>query len=766
MSNYNSLKATINANIKANGNEEITGYVLNSVLNEMVNLLGVGYQYMGIATPDSPNTNQTPDYNCFYISNTPGTYSHLGGLVVFDDEICLLVYNGTWSKQDLGIATDGKVGKFAREVYEKFGSTHVPTTDEAIVVPFLINRSSNTWAGVNTSTGSRSWFVEAGKVIVLTANLTYDSAWAFLANSPANVQEGQGAVYADAVGLRILKSGETTIAVAPSDCYLYVQYRQLSQNVSVFPSYRAIVTKWTEYDQLKTDVQGLLEDRVILSSGNNLFDWRKGKMGVVSTTGGIQDSSSYWMTDFIPINKSTLFVSGGTPFRVSLFNQNKGFLRTISGTALRSVMDVSGAAYVIISFALTSVALEDAPNIFVNYACGSDVRTTTKSIDGKRMSCKDPQFFTIADILQFASNEDEQKFTQGFSLSIGKGNLGNKNMIITSDAMYTTGQSGDMPTVKFIYAYRLNYSVVYESQSFVLGSRDFYEEKQWRLPKFPDFCSLRIEVNIPSGVSLYVKSFENSFDNTINRNCPAYIFDGHRNQNTLKGFERVAMLGFPSCITIPKRTSDGVWVCFHDEVIGSQLVDANGNSPGSVGIWDLTFAQLQTYTYKEDYAGNKAQVPTLEEFFLICARTGMRPMLSVHPTPTASEYQEIKDLAIRCGVLKQLELKPLVTGEGVAFATFGNEISAYILQANTISASTAISRLNALGADTTKVRVGAEFFGDSAGLTEQGVADIVDAGYVVSIYSKDFSADQYKYWMSKGVTEFTDDGNSSYGLNW
>ena len=50
MSNYNSLKATIDANIKQNGRQEITGQILNSVLNQMVNILGAGYQFAGVAT--------------------------------------------------------------------------------------------------------------------------------------------------------------------------------------------------------------------------------------------------------------------------------------------------------------------------------------------------------------------------------------------------------------------------------------------------------------------------------------------------------------------------------------------------------------------------------------------------------------------------------------------------------------------------------------------------------------------------------------------
>ena len=109
MSNYNSLKATINANVKQNGNQEITGQVLNGVLNAMVNSLGAGYQYIGIATPTSPGSDQTPDYKCFYLALTPGTYSHLGGLVVNEGEVCILKFDTSWTKEVTGIATAASV---------------------------------------------------------------------------------------------------------------------------------------------------------------------------------------------------------------------------------------------------------------------------------------------------------------------------------------------------------------------------------------------------------------------------------------------------------------------------------------------------------------------------------------------------------------------------------------------------------------------------------------------------------------------------------
>ena len=122
MSDYSSLKTTINANVKANNNQEITGSIMNSVLNAMVNSLGAGYQYMGVATPSNPGTAQTPDYKCFYLATTPGTYSNLGGLVVADGEIAILKWDTSWSREAVGLASSKRVDQlFAQSYQPTFG---------------------------------------------------------------------------------------------------------------------------------------------------------------------------------------------------------------------------------------------------------------------------------------------------------------------------------------------------------------------------------------------------------------------------------------------------------------------------------------------------------------------------------------------------------------------------------------------------------------------------------------------------------------------
>lgn len=109
MSNYNSLKATIDANIKQNGNQEITGQILNSVLNQMVNILGTGYQFAGVATiATNPGT---PDAKVFYIANGKGTYEKFGGLEVTEDDVVVLYWDTAWHKVATGIASQAKLSE-------------------------------------------------------------------------------------------------------------------------------------------------------------------------------------------------------------------------------------------------------------------------------------------------------------------------------------------------------------------------------------------------------------------------------------------------------------------------------------------------------------------------------------------------------------------------------------------------------------------------------------------------------------------------------
>ena len=80
MANYETLKTAIQQVVKTNGNNEITGALLQQSLLAMINSLGAGDQFAGVAYP---NTNPgTPDQNVAYLATTPGVYSYFGGFTL------------------------------------------------------------------------------------------------------------------------------------------------------------------------------------------------------------------------------------------------------------------------------------------------------------------------------------------------------------------------------------------------------------------------------------------------------------------------------------------------------------------------------------------------------------------------------------------------------------------------------------------------------------------------------------------------------------
>ena len=96
MANYNTLKSDIADNIKQNGTNAITGQILQSALMSMINSLGVGYQFVGVATPSTDPG--SPDQKVFYLAVVPGVYTGFGGIIIYEPEIVVLRYSTSWEK--------------------------------------------------------------------------------------------------------------------------------------------------------------------------------------------------------------------------------------------------------------------------------------------------------------------------------------------------------------------------------------------------------------------------------------------------------------------------------------------------------------------------------------------------------------------------------------------------------------------------------------------------------------------------------------------
>lgn len=124
MSNYSALKTAIQQAVYTNGNNEITGAGLQSVLLQIVNTLGDGYVFKGVATA---GTNPgTPDANVFYIVPA-GTYTNFGSsYTVKDGDIGIFSYNGSWSKASVTITGIDYARMADASIYPN-GNIFVPT---------------------------------------------------------------------------------------------------------------------------------------------------------------------------------------------------------------------------------------------------------------------------------------------------------------------------------------------------------------------------------------------------------------------------------------------------------------------------------------------------------------------------------------------------------------------------------------------------------------------------------------------------------------
>lgn len=108
MGNYEELKAAVASVIKANGNQEITGQVLQNTLATLISQIGVNATFAGIATPSTAPG--TPDQNVFYIAGQSGTYPNFNAIVL-DNEVAILSNkSGTWVKTAIGFATNDGIG--------------------------------------------------------------------------------------------------------------------------------------------------------------------------------------------------------------------------------------------------------------------------------------------------------------------------------------------------------------------------------------------------------------------------------------------------------------------------------------------------------------------------------------------------------------------------------------------------------------------------------------------------------------------------------
>lgn len=118
MANWTTLKEAIANVIKTNGNQEITGRVLQNTLTSIINAVGENAAFAGVATP---STNPgVPDGNVFYLATEAGTYANFSGIEITAGEAVILEWRGSWVKKISGFATQQKLTEIEPIVLSDF----------------------------------------------------------------------------------------------------------------------------------------------------------------------------------------------------------------------------------------------------------------------------------------------------------------------------------------------------------------------------------------------------------------------------------------------------------------------------------------------------------------------------------------------------------------------------------------------------------------------------------------------------------------------
>ena len=161
MANYDILKESIAAVIKENGNQEITGNLLQQTLFAMVNTLGGGYEFAGVA--DQAVIPGTPDTKLFYIAAGPGVYANFGGITVNNGELAIFFIPegyGSWYKQSAQITNSGMF----------FGGIVGPASSPTVTD----NKTFYIATTPGTYTNFSNLIVAAGELVIFTYS---GSAW-------------------------------------------------------------------------------------------------------------------------------------------------------------------------------------------------------------------------------------------------------------------------------------------------------------------------------------------------------------------------------------------------------------------------------------------------------------------------------------------------------------------------------------------------------------------------------------------------------------
>lgn len=172
MGNYEELKAAVASVIKTNGNQEITGQVLQNTLTTLISQVGANATFAGIATPETAPG--TPDQNVFYIAGQSGVYANFGGYEVTKNAVAFNNVGGNWVATELNLLSSD------------FGDSAVYDIAYSGYLPVDLGHLYSHSGGTGRYVASSAWdavtlriYNPTGKLEVTGANIAANAGFVF-----------------------------------------------------------------------------------------------------------------------------------------------------------------------------------------------------------------------------------------------------------------------------------------------------------------------------------------------------------------------------------------------------------------------------------------------------------------------------------------------------------------------------------------------------------------------------------------------------------
>ena len=362
MGNYEQLKQSVSDVIKTNGNQEITGSILQNVLLTIISTVGANATFAGIATPaTNPGT---PDGPVFYLASEGGTYTNFNATEL-QDGLSVLMWNGTWSSQQI------------------FGIDDVPTagSDNLVKSGGVVDKINELNLHINPLSDNQI-VNDAIKEMYTTEDITDVNRTRITKAIPFNGKYVNSIVLArtDKSAITFVNDQYNTQEEALADLkpfyksnenYCVIDWNKINDTGLVnivlnhnrvtnleFNPYIAGYIQWRKLTETKENTNiidnalfGLLSKTVL---GDNDFsvDYSISD-GYIDKDGNLISATTWWKTtDFIPVNKYDIIVidSNITPDLaniISAYDENETYLKDSSFIGVGTVRKTGFQVYLV-----------------------------------------------------------------------------------------------------------------------------------------------------------------------------------------------------------------------------------------------------------------------------------------------------------------------------------------------------------------------------------------------------------------------------------